>query len=888
MAIPGLALKKENGIRKKWQGLSEKEAQKRYEKYGPNILQEKKKISALKIFMEQFSDFMVLILLAATAVSIFMGEMTEAVTIIVIVVINAVLGFVQEYRTEKTMEALKELAAPTAKVMRDGKPVEIAAEEIVPGDLIILETGDRIPADAVLVESNNLFVDESLLTGESVPVEKFSDRDTTGSEKSSVYMGTNVTRGRGKAVVCSTGMMTEMGKIAGMIQDIEEEETPLQKRLDHLGKYIVFGCLIICAIVSLTGIIRGENLFTMLLAGISLAVAAVPEGLPAIVTIALALGVQRMLKKKALVRKLPAVETLGCATVICSDKTGTLTENKMTVRKMYTEDYVEVRGGSLSSKGEFISGFGIIDVKKKENLRLALEIGVLCNNAVMRKVKSSKQEKWELSGDPTEAALLVSGAKGGIFQEEINKEYKRIDEIPFDSERKCMSVICRNRKGESFVFTKGAADVIIEKCTKIYTSGGIVPLDEVKKKRILKINDDMAKEALRVLGLAYKRINRYSNFKEAESELVFVGLTGMIDPPRKEALNAVKKCNLAGIKPIMITGDHKITAYAIARELNICQEGDRVLTGKELEEMSDSKLQALVDEVAVYARVSPKHKLRIVKALKKKGHIVAMTGDGVNDAPAVKEADIGVSMGITGTDVTKEASSMVLMDDNFASIVSAIEEGRIIYSNIRKFIRYMLSCNIGEVLTMFLGMLMGLPLPLLPIQILWVNLVTDGLPAIALGLEPAEKDIMMRPPRGAKESVFSRGLLNLILFRGVIIGLSTLVVFISILKFSGDVSTARTAAFVTLVITQLIHVFECKSERKNIFEVPLFNNIPLVLAVICSLIMIIGVVYHPFFQKIFRTVALGHNEWVLIGGFSALGPVIASFFKVNAKYIRRR
>ena len=481
----------------------------------------------------------------------------------------------------------------------------------------------------------------------------------------------------------------------------------------------------------------------------------------------------------------------------------------------------------------------------------------------MTKTKS----KWELSGDPTEAALLVSGAKGGIFQEEINKEYKRMEEVPFDSERKCMSVICRNRNGESFVFTKGAADVIIEKCTKVYTSRGIVPLDEGKKRRILKINDDMAKEALRVLGLAYKRVDRYSNFKEAESELVFVGLTGMIDPPRKEALNAVNKCRLAGIKPIMITGDHKITAYAIAKELNICKEGDRVLTGKELEEISDNKLQELVDEVTVYARVSPKHKLRIVKALKKRGHIVAMTGDGVNDAPAIKEADIGISMGITGTDVTKEASSMVLMDDNFATIVSAIEEGRIIYSNIRKFIRYMLSCNIGEVLTMFIGMLIGLPLPLLPIQILWVNLVTDGLPAIALGLEPAEKDIMMRPPRGAKESVFSKGLLNLILFRGVIIGLSTLVVFISILKFTSDVNTARTAAFVTLVITQLIHVFECKSERKNIFEVPFFSNIYLVLAVICSLIMIIGVVYHPFFQKIFRTVALGYNEWILIGDF---------------------
>ncbi|MDQ2088114.1 cation-translocating P-type ATPase [Herbivorax sp. ANBcel31] len=897
MGIPGLALKKDNN--RVQCGLSEREVQKRYEKYGPNVLHEKEGVSALKIFIEQFSDFMVLILLAATAVSIFMGEMTEAITIIVIVVVNAMLGFIQEYRTEKTMEALKGLAAPTAKVIRSGRKVEIVADDIVPEDLIILETGDRVPADAVLVESNGFFVDESLLTGESVPVEKKSNN--TDDEKRLIYMGTIVTRGRGRAVVCGTGMMTEMGKIAGMIQDVETEETPLQKRLDHLGKYIVYGCLLICAIVSLTGVLRGEELFTMLLSGISLAVAAVPESLPAIVTISLALGVQRMLKKKALIRKLPAVETLGCASVICSDKTGTLTENKMTVRKIYAEDYVEVKGSSLSSKGDFVLRGREINPAKEDSLKLALEIGVLCNNATMSKIVEDKEraldkiksaftkkEKWELSGDPTEAALLVAGAKAGILQEEISKDYRRLDEIPFDSEKKCMSVICKNKKDERFVFTKGAADVIIEKCSKIYTSRGIVKLDEASKRKILKTNDDMAKDALRVLGLAYKKITKCSRFGNEESELVFVGLTGMIDPPRKEAFDAVKKCRLAGIKPVMITGDHKITACAIAKELNIFLDGNRVLTGKELEEMDDKKLQSLVNEVSVYARVSPKHKLRIVKALKKRGHIVAMTGDGVNDAPAIKEADIGISMGKTGTDVTKEASAMILMDDNFATIVSAVEEGRVIYNNVRKFIRYMLSCNIGEVLTMFIGMLAGLPLPLLPIQILWVNLVTDGLPAIALGLDPAEKDIMMRRPRRAKESIFSKGLLNLILFRGVIIGLSTLAVFASILHFTNNVDAARTAAFVTLVITQLIHVFECKSERKNIFEVPLFNNIPLVLSVICSVILIAGVVYLPILQGVFKTVPLTSNDWVLIGGFCALGPVVSSFFKVNAKYIKRR
>lgn len=904
MSTTNTSLKSFNERKNVYRGLSEKEAKKRLEKYGPNVLTEKKKLSALKILFEQFNDFMVLILIACTLISAFMGEITEAVTIIAIVIINAVLGFIQEYRTEKTIEALKGLAAPMAKVIRDDKLVEIPAENIVPGDLIVLEAGDRVPADAVLVEANGLFVDESILTGESIPVEKTTQTiikktESIGDKLNHVFMGTIVTSGRGKAFVNETGMSTEMGKIADMIQDIEEEQTPLQKRLDHLGKFIVYGCLIICAIVSITGIIRGEKIFTMLLSGISLAVAAVPEGLPAIVTISLALGVQKMYKRNSLVKKLPAVETLGCASVICSDKTGTLTENKMTVRKIYCGGkIIEVNGGSLSSEGEFSVGGKIISPLSIESLKLTLEIGCLCNNAVMekssknsggfgkKKLLPSGKDRWELSGDPTEAALLVVGAKAGLTQEKLSNTFERIDEIPFDSDRKCMTVLCDTKKGEIFAFTKGAPDIIIDKCTKIYTSNGICELTEEDRRNILRKNNELAKEALRVLGVAYKKLNsRHYDCNHVEEELIFVGLVGMIDPPRKEAINAVRKCKLAGIKPVMITGDHKVTATAIARELNIASEDDIVITGAELETMSDSKLQSMVNDISVYARVSPKHKLKIVRALKKEGHIVAMTGDGVNDAPAVKEADIGVAMGITGTDVTKEASSMVLLDDNFATIVAAIEEGRVIYDNIRKFIRYMLSCNIGEVLTMFLGTLLGLPLPLLPIQILWVNLVTDGLPAIALSVDPAEKDIMMRPPRGAKENIFSHGLINLILFRGALVGLCTLAVFISVLHFTQDVALARTGAFVTLVLTQLIHVFECKSERKNIFEIPLLNNIPLVLAVLCSLIMIIGVVYIPVLQGVFKTVPLSYNEWVLIAGFSALGPVISSFFKVNRKYI---
>lgn len=889
--------KKQGGENSSHSGLSEKEAQKKLLEHGLNSLAGKKKISMLKIFFQQFYDFMVIILLASTAISAFMGEMIEAMTIIAIIILNAILGFVQEFRTEKTMEALKGMAAPVARVVRSGKTITIAAEQVVPDDLVVLESGDRVPADALIFESNSLQVDESLLTGEAFPVEKsagtigrknFNNTD----KKNIVYMGTVVTSGRAKTIVCATGMNTEMGKIADLIQKVEEDQTPLQKKLDHLGKLIVAGCLIICAIVSITGVLRGEEIFTMLLAGISLAVAAVPEGLPAIVTIALALGVQRMLKRNALIRKLPAVETLGCASIICSDKTGTLTENKMTVRKIFAaEKLIELKENNTETG--FFYGGAKIDPQKQNVIKLALEIGALCNNASLVNVKAEKTGllgkvksvfsggiKWEIQGDPTEGALLVAGAKAGITPDFLEEMYFRIDEIPFDSDRKCMSVVCDNHKGETLVFTKGAPDIIIKKCSRIFTSKGIVEMGNLLKTGILNVNDTMAGEALRVIGVAFKRLGS-RNYKrdDLEKDLVFVGLAGMIDPPRREASNAVNLCKMAGIKPVMITGDHKLTAIAIAKELNILTGKDKVLTGAEIDEMDGRKLEKYVGETSVYARVTPKHKLMIVKALKKLGHVVAMTGDGVNDAPAVKEADIGVSMGITGTDVTKEASSMILLDDNFATIVAAVEEGRVIYNNIRKFIRYMLACNIGEVLTMFLGMLIGLPIPLLPIQILWVNLVTDGLPAVALGFDPPEKNIMMNSPRGSNENLFSHGLLRLILFRGVLIGLTTLAVFISLLYFLNDVGVARTGAFVTLVITQLIHVFECKSEQKSIFEIPVFNNFYLVLAVICSLAMILGVVYIPVMQAVFKTVPLDINAWAVVGGLSFLGPVLASFFK---------
>lgn len=894
-------------------GLSDREAKERLTKFGPNTLVSKSKTSAFKIFAEQFSDFMVLILLGATAISAFMGETMEAITIFAIVIVNAILGFIQEFRTEKTLEALKNLAAPLAKVVREGKIQSISAENIVPGDIILLEAGDRVPADAILIEANNVSADESLLTGESVPVEKKAAKKRIKSyafddaqSLNHVYMGTNITSGRAKAVVISTGMKTEMGKIAHMLQDIEEDETPLQKKLAHLGKFIVYGCLGICAVVSVTGIIRGEDIFDMFLAGISLAVAAVPEGLPAIVTISLALGVQRMLKRNALIRKLPAVETLGCANIICSDKTGTLTENKMTVKKVYVhQNMIDVTGIGYDVNGEFYINGKKIDPIKNAPIRLCLEIGVLCNNTQLIKAKAKSQIKsktgkpsnsgirskiksifsmhdnWIIEGDPTEGALLVAAAKAGITSEILNNQYERYDEIPFDSDRKCMSVLCRNLKGERYIFTKGAPDVIIKKCNKIYTRTGIVNLTNTMKEQILKMNDNMAGEALRVLGMAFKKLDETDDKlpQKMESDLIFVGLQGMIDPPREEVLEAVRKCKMAGIKPVMITGDHKLTACAIAKELQIFNEGDKVLTGNDLEKMDETALLEEVENVSVFARVSPKHKLSIVRAFKRLGYIVAMTGDGVNDAPAVKEADIGVAMGIMGTDVTKEASSMILMDDNFATIVAAVEEGRVIYNNIRKFIRYLLSCNIGEVLTMFLGMLLGLPIPLFPIQILWVNLVTDGLPAIALSLEPADKEAMMKPPRSTKDNIFSHGLIHLIVIRGILLGLSTLGVFISVLHFTHNVELARTAGFVTLVITQLIHVFECKSESRSIFEIPFLNNIYLILAVCCSLIMILAVVYIPVLQGIFKTLPLTYNEWLFIIGFSSIGPIGSSLFR---------
>ena len=855
-------------------GLSNKEADKRLERYGPNAIKKKKKKPAWLILAGQFTDFMVLVLIGATVISAFLGEIADAVTILAIVIINAVLGFVQEFRAEKSLDALMKLTAPESAVLRNGKEVKVPAEQLVPGDIVSLNTGDKVPADCRLVETTSLSVEEASLTGESVPVKKTMDVISTrkvplGDRNNMVFMGTSISRGRGRAVVAATGMNTEMGDIAGMMQEVGVNETPLQRRLASLGRWLVLFCLLVCALVVVTGVMRGEPLYRMFMAGVSLAVAAIPEGLPAIVTVALAIGVQKMIRRNAVIRRLPAVETLGCATVICSDKTGTLTQNQMTVRSLWLGEEIHVTGEGYTPHGEFLSDGR--KTKVKGALEQALKIAAMCNNAQLEKNKipvtglfRRKQSNWEINGDPTEGALLVMASKGGIWRENVEQREQPVYELPFDSERKCMTVVAKEKNGKMTAYTKGAPDVVIEKSTHYLENGEVKPMHSRVREEILTKNNLMARKALRVLALAYRPVD-FLNDGNLESNLIFVGLAGMIDPPRPEAVKAIRTCKQAGIIPVMITGDHQATAQAIAEEMGLLDNDRIVLTGEQLDMLSHKELENAVERVAVYARVSPQHKLRIVKALKAIGHVVAMTGDGVNDAPAVKEADIGVAMGKTGTDVTKEASAMVLADDNFATIVAAVEEGRAIYDNIRKFIRYLLSCNVGEVLTMFLAALAGLPLPLLPIQILWVNLVTDGLPAMALGVDNADKDIMLRSPRHPKESIFSQGLSKKIAARGFQIGLGTLIVFtIGIWLGDGQLEIARTMAFSTLVFSQLFHVFDCKSERHTLFEVGIFSNMLLVAAVAISVTMQLSVIYLPFLQPIFKTVPLNAFHWMII------------------------
>ncbi len=863
-------------------GLTDKEAKERLKIYGENEMEAEDSTPLLKIFFEQFSNLMVLVLLVATLISGLLGEITDALTILVIVLVNAILGFAQQWRAERSLDALRKLAAPQAKALRDGRFQLIPASELVPGDIIEVEAGDRIPADARIVESFSLETEESSLTGESLPVPKSAEvvKEASvilGDRINLLYMGTTVSRGNAIAVVVDTGMSTEMGQIAELIQQGGTGLTPLEHRLNQLGQVLVYLSIMITAGVVVAGVLHGHDLYEMFLAGVSLAVAAIPEGLPAIVTVALAIGVQRMIKRNAIVRKLPSVETLGCATVILSDKTGTLTQNQMTVVELECEGKTfTVEGEGYNPEGRILYNnrpLGILP----EALTKLVTIGLYCNHARVEQA----DRQFVASGDPTEAALLTLASKAGL-----DKQEKVISENPFDSDRKRMSVLIATDNGNEWL-VKGAPDVLIDLCTYIYLNGKIETMTAGQRTSIRSKMEEMAGKALRTLGFAYRQAGvMWSGVEEAERHLVWVGMVGMIDPPRKEVRDAITTCKQAGIRPVMITGDHQLTAVAVARHLGILPPNGIVITGSELDQLGDRELENVVNDVYVFARVSPYHKLRIVQSLQRLGHVVAMTGDGVNDAPAIQSADIGIAMGRTGTDVAREASDLILADDHFATIVAAVEEGRAIYDNIRKFIRYLLSSNVGEIVTMFAAMIAGLPLPLLPIQILWVNLVTDGLPAIALGLDGASQGIMKKHPRPLKEGIFANGLGMKIASRGLLIGLMTLAVFYATLVDTNNLKEAQTMAFATLVLAQLIHVFACRSIDRSIWRRDLFHNAWLIAAVISSFLMLLAVIYIPSLQSIFRTLPLTLIDWVVVF-IASLIPTFAFEIRYLPRSLRR-
>lgn len=812
-------------------GLSEDEARRRLQRYGYNELNKKEeRISPLAILIDQFKNILIAILLIAAVLSAVIGEFMGAVLILAIVIFCAVLGFAQEYRAERALEALKKMLSPTTTVLRGGREEEIPSRELVPGDILLLEAGDKIPADARLIESHSLMCDEASLTGESMPVSKeikpLPVQVRVSDRKNMVFAGTTVTYGRGKAAVMSTGINTEFGEIAKAVTTVKAETTPLAKRMAETGKWLGIICLSVCFLVLAISIVRQISgggaidlpfIVTMVMFAVALAVAAVPEALPAIVTGALAVGMRQMAKRNALVRRMPAVETLGCVTVICSDKTGTLTKGEMTVRKIFSGGrMIEVTGVGYTPVGE-LRGPDVIEMTDDSPLQLFLLAGVLCNDATLQK----KEGRWSMQGDPTEGALVVAAEKAGLTQNELRQKNPRVEEIPFSSERKRMTTIHQMENGKRVALMKGAPEVVLERCSSISEDRRMKELGEIEKAQILKLSEEMAQEALRVLGVAYRELQDGIAYTEqvVEKDMTFLGLAGMMDPPREEAIEAVKVCKQVHIRPIVVTGDHKLTAVAIAREIGIYREGDMVLTGEELEEMTDKEYEDIVDKVTVYARVSPIDKLKIVRAWQKKGEVVAMTGDGVNDAPALKQADIGVAMGVTGTDVSKEAADMVLGDDNFATIVKAIESGRWIYDNIKKYLVYLLESNVIEVAFIGGAVLITGPqfLPVLPAAILYINLATDGLPAIALAVAPPDPDIMQRPPRDPRESVFAWDVRAFILM--------ILVVEIPILSYLffsglGDMTHVRTQIFFFFVITEFVIALNLRSVKYSIFKVP--------------------------------------------------------------------
>ena len=906
------------------EGLTSQEAQERLKKYGYNELVAKKRRTALHMFLDEFKDIFILLLIAATIFSAIIGyyellngqteqvleAFADALIIGVIVLMVAITGFVQEYRAEKAIEAMKKLTAPKAHVIRDGKEVVIPAKEIVPGDILVLESGDHIPADARIIEAIELKTSEAVLTGESTPVNKnlavLGEETPISERRNTVFTATHVVYGRGKAVVTTTGMNTEFGKIAEMVQTTEEEETPLQRKLDKFAKKIakvVIGvCVLIFALEAFEVVTQGfrvEGFIQAFMSSISLAISAVPEGLPAIVTVALALGAREFARRNAIVRKLSSAESLGAVTVICSDKTGTITKGEMTVRQIYADGKnIEVTGVGYEPKGEF--KLGGQDTKLGEDTKLLLKIGSLCNNAQLR--KKENDNSWEIFGDPTEGALIVAADKAELGREELDETYPRIREIPFTSERKRMATLHKTPQNEVVAYMKGAPETVLERCTHILENGKEVKLTQAKISKVLQANEQLASNALRVLAMSYKRVpsaaEKYAD-ETIEEGLVFVGLEGMIDPPREEAVKANKTCQKAGIKTVMITGDHKLTAVAVAKEVGMFKEGDHVLTGAELDKLSDEEFAQEVEKVIVYARVSPEHKLRIVNAWKKKGHVVAMTGDGVNDAPAVKASDVGISMGITGTDVTKEASDLILTDDNFATIVKAVEQGRVIYDNIRKYARFLIACNFDELLVIGLFAILGglfgsdlFPLPLLPAMILWINLVTDGAPAVALATDPPDVDVMDRPPRKPDEGIL-HGMGRFIILSFLLQAIGTILVFsLEYYVFPGTwmsdaavnwqtlavtdpmrevyreiaYTEAITVAFIQAAMFELFVVWNCRSEKRSVWRMgkDALKNKFFVIAEIVAIAATLGITYIPLTQQLFHLVPGGLSAIDLI------------------------
>ena len=858
------------GLRTSPAGLSNEETRKRLEQYGPNELQAARRVSPLAILAEQFKNVLIIILLIATALSAFLGHGVEALAITIIVLFAVGLGFVQEYRAERAIEALRRMAAPMATVLRGGRETEVPSREIVPGDIILLRAGNRVPGDARLIEAVNLQVQEAALTGESLPVEKhvepLSSRDLPlGDRRNMVYAGTAATYGRGRAVVVATGMTTEFGRIARMLETVETSRTPLQANLDKLGHTLARVAAVVVAIIVALGLFRGQPFIEMLIFGIALAVAVVPEALPAVVTISLAIGVKRLVKRRALMRRLAAVETLGSTSVICSDKTGTLTRDEMTVRKLYVAGQsVDVSGSGYEPQGRFTRDGDVL--APAEPLLRLLTAGALASDAYLVRTDDGR---WQIKGDPTEAALVVAAAKAGLSKTDLDATFPRVGEIPFSSETKRMTTLHSASAG-TVAYAKGAPEVILESCATLMTSGGDVPLDAEGRKAILEQSRAMAGEAFRVIAVASRADATRLN---AEREMTFLGLVGMIDPPRPEAKASIKTCEDAGIRVVMITGDHPVTAQAVARELGVLKKG-RVITGPELEAMSEDAFDGAVEDIDVYARVSPAHKLRVVTALQKKGYIVAMTGDGVNDAPSLKKADIGVAMGITGTDVAKEASAMTLTDDNFASIVAAVEEGRGIFENIKKYLMYLLSSNIGEIGLMAGATLLGLPLPLTAVQILYVNLATDGLPALALAVDPPEADLMLRKPRNPRTGIFSRPVVALMVAGGMWSVVINLGLFAWALNSGRSVPEAMTMTFVSLVLIQFFKAYNFRSDRLSVLHRP-FANAWLNAAILWELALLVLIVYVPALHLPFGTFSLTLMDWAIVIGLSlTISPLL--------------